>query len=47
MRRTVLLSSYVDNPMLPQCAAEALADALKPADWMGTEEVTGNLGECP
>lgn len=36
-----------DNAMLPQCAAEALADAVKPIDYMGMEDVSGNLGICP
>ncbi len=36
-----------DNVQLPQCAAVALADALKPAGWAGTEDVTNNMGTCP
>jgi hypothetical protein len=37
----------VENPMLPQCEAEALAEALKPSGWMGMQDVRDNLGDCP
>jgi len=36
-----------DNGSLPQCDAQALAEAVTPADFTGQIEVTGNQGTCP
>ncbi len=35
------------NALLPQCQAEALAEAIKPDGYMGQEDVNGNQGTCP
>jgi len=36
-----------ENPMLPQCAAETLAEALQPPGFTGVVDVRDNLGTCP